>query len=251
MVSADAAERRRVLVIGDSTTEPRFDLKYRDTWLCRLKDGLAAADVIALVSGGRTTAYLAQATLAPGTATPYDPHNLETFEPHTVVLNLGIVDCAPRLFTRGESFVVGKLPGGVRRLVIAAAKRVRGRRISRAYVGKGDFERNVRQYLERCRAVGVKRVVIIAIPTPDMRARARNAGIADAAAQYNQIYGRLCREFDFATLIDPLHAGDGVCLLFIDDGYHPSARGNDAVYEALAAVLDAVPPASRADAGTS
>lgn len=231
-------ERRRVLVLGDSLAVARLKVKYRDTWICRLKGALPNDDVISLSDGGRMTKYLAiNPTKRPDGTIEYDPYSLESFEPGIVILSLGIVDCAPRIFSRKESYFVGKFPAWLREMLIFLAKRLRTRDDRRAYVSPGEFEENVRQYLERCRKAGVERVVIVGIATPDSRGLLANPGLASAAARYNDIYRRLCQTFEFATFTDPLRPSEDVSPLYIEDGYHLSPYGHFVAYEAILKAL--------------
>lgn len=234
-----SAVRQRLLVIGDSTVDARREVPYQDTWICRLKAAMPDTDVIVLADGGRTTDFLA---LHPVRGTDgsvgYHPFSLEAFDPHMVVLNLGIVDCAPRLFRRAESFFLERLPERLREWIISVARRLRRRNDRRAYVPPARFERNLRQYFERCEAAGVERLVVIGIISPDDRALERNPGLRGASSRYNAIYRELCRHFDFAVFIEPLRPKEAVSCLFIGDGYHPSSHGHSEVFRALASVLD-------------
>lgn len=231
----------RALIVGDSLAAPRLRLKYSDTWICSLKAAFPALDFNILVEGGRTTRFLAlnPTRMADGRLV-HDEYSLEAFEPRVVILNLGIVDCAPRIFSRRESFFVARLPGGVREPLVRMAKRIRPRSDLRAYVPPGEFEENVLQYLDRCRKSNVEKLVIIGIPTPDSRALSNNAGLAEAAVIYNQILVRLCEKFDFSSFIDPLHPSERVSSLYLEDGYHLSKLGHAAVFNAIAPLLEEI-----------
>lgn len=230
--------RRRMLIVGDSLAAPRLTLKYRDTWVCRLKDVFPDHDIIALVDGGRTTKFLALNPTRNSDGTiEYDRYSLELFEPSIVIISLGIVDCAPRLFSRRESFFVDRIPRRLRTALVVAVKRLRSRATSRAYVSAREFEENVRQYLERCRDLQVDRVIVIGIATPDTRGLSSNAGLGEAAARYNEIYKRLCDEFSFARFVDPLQPREEISPLYVEDGYHLSVQGHAAVYHSVAAAV--------------
>ncbi len=231
-------ERRRILIIGDSTASPRLTVKYRDTWACKLKNVMPDDDFIVLVDGGRTTKFLAiNPTKCPNGTIGYDPYPLEIFEPNVIILNIGIVDCAPRLFSRRESYFVDRMPERLRKILIFLAKRLRTRTDLRAYVDPREFEANVRQYLERCRNEKIEHFIIIGIPTPDERTLVKNPRLSDAAARYNAIYKRLCMDFNFVTFIDPLHPNESVSSLYLEDGYHLSSYGHSHVYDAIVTVL--------------
>jgi acyl-CoA thioesterase I len=229
---------RRVLIIGDSNCLPRRDGKYRDSWVSLLKRAMAGDDLIVLADGSRTTEYLVLNPLVrPDGEIDYDPSSLEMFDPAIVILNLGIVDCAPRLFTRNESRVLSLLPAPLRKTAIATAKLLRGRTPRRVYVPRRAFENHVRQYLDRCAAVPVEKLIFIGIPTPDARCTRKNPAISHAVADYNAILARLAASRPWAVLVDPLHPEQEVSALYTEDGYHLSPRGHVIVYEAIARAL--------------
>ena len=238
MAEPDPHAIRRVLIIGDSNCLPRREGKYRHSWVSLLKQALAGDDIIVLADGSRTTEYLAlNPRTRPDGKIDYDPSSLEMFDPAIVILNLGIVDCAPRLFTRNESRVLGLLPTPLRKTAIATARWLRSRTARRVYVHRGAFEHNVRQYLDRCSAVPVEKIIIIGIPSPDARCTRKNPGIRQAVADYNAILARLAAGRPWAVLVDPLHPEQEISELYTEDGYHLSTRGHVIVFEALARAL--------------
>lgn len=238
MASSDAPARRRILIIGDSLSAPRLTVKYRDTWVCRIKNAMPEDDFIVLVDGGRTSKFLAINPIACSDGKiKYDPYPLEIFEPSIVILNIGLVDCAPRLFGRMEGYFVERMPKGLRDGLIFLAKRFRTRTDRRAYVGPEEFESNVRQFLERSRNIKIDRFIIIGIATPDARALVKNPGLAAAAEKYNEIYKRLSEQFNFVTFFSPCHPKESISELYLEDGYHLSCSGHSVVGNAIAAIL--------------
>ena len=104
----------RILIVGDSNCLPRREGKYKDSWIYLLKQAYPTADFIVLADGSRTTEYLAQhPRKRPDGSIEYDPSSLEIYDPAVVILNLGIVDCAPRMFRKIESQVIGRLPNSL------------------------------------------------------------------------------------------------------------------------------------------
>jgi len=241
MTDTDATGRhpaRRVLIIGDSNCLPRPPGKYADSWIYLLKQAMPQVDFVILADGSRTTEYLAiYPRRRPDGTLEYDPANLEIYEPRIVICNLGIVDCAPRLFTKFESRFLSTIPTQLRTVLIAATKRIRRRTSLRAYVRLPAFEHNVRQYLARCRASGVGKVILIGIPTPDIRGTRRNPTIREAVAQYNAVLAGFSRQDERVVFIDPLQPEQDVSRLYVDDGYHLSIAGHRRLYCALAKVL--------------
>lgn len=228
----------RVLVIGDSNIYPRRGDRYQDMWVARLKRVMSHADFIVLEAGGRTTEFLVlyPQEMADGTI-EYSPSSLEAFEPHLVIVQLGIVDCAPRYFRRFESKVIGNLPAVVRKPMIALAKKIRSRRHDRAYVSAPAFEANVSRYLERCERAQVARVILIGIPLPDMRGLGHNPQLKVAVENYNRILARLAAARAKVDFIDPLRPEAAESALYVEDGYHLSPHGHAVVFGAISDVL--------------
>ena len=231
-------EPRRVLIVGDSNCLPRRDGKYRGSWVQLLKRTLPDVDFIVLADGSRSTEYLAQnPRVQPDGRIEYDPSSLEMYEPSVVIINLGIVDCAPRLFRKVESQIIGRLPPRLQQAVIALAKRLRRRRVDRTYVSQAAFEANARQYLARCVTAGVDQVIIVGIPTPDARGVRINPLIRQAAAAYNSILARLAAGTKGAIFLDPLHPEQDVSVLYDADGYHLSPHGHAVVFREIATAM--------------
>lgn len=225
--------RRRVLIIGDSSALPGHGNAYEDTWVYLLKESYPAWDFIANCEGATTTEALGQ----PGAR---GADCMALYRPDAVVLQLGMVDCAPRLFKRGslaEAFV-RRLPACLARPVVALKKRWRGRALRNAYVSPADFERNLRVYLERCRAAGVKGVIAVAIAWPDDRMVAANRLVRNAVARYNAILASLAGSDGLLRCVDPLSAAQAGPHLYDSDGYHPNPAGHRKVFEALRDELD-------------
>ena len=234
----DHAQPRRILIVGDSNCLPRRDVKYRASWIYLLKQSLPGDDFIVLADGGRTTEFLAQnPKVHPDGGIEYDPSSLEIYEPSIVILNLGIVDCAPRMFRKIESQVIGRLPNSLMKLVIAIARKLRRRRLDRTYVSTTAFEANAHQYLDRCVAAGVEHMIIIGIPTADLRGMRKNPLLRQADATSNSIWARLASEIKGAIFLDPLHPAQDISILYEADGYHLSLHGHLVLFRTIAAAL--------------
>jgi len=232
-------EARRVLIIGDSNCLARPNGRYRQTWVYYLKQSLVGVDVILLAENSRTTEYLVLYPVRrPDGSVEYDPTSLEMYEPNWVIVNLGFVDCSPRLFSRGENQILARLPASARKAVISACKRLRRPSTSRAYVKPTAFEANVRQYLERCGSAGVEGVVLIGILSPNDGYRRKNPGIQRSVEEYNAILARLGRAYPKVYFIDPLHPEQRESPLYVEDGYHLSAYGHRLLHHCLMKTLD-------------
>jgi acyl-CoA thioesterase-1 len=104
----------KVLCIGDSLALPGHHNKYEDTWFYKLKKEFPGHDFISFFKRQLTTEILV--TIGGGEkiegAFPTGADCLEHYMPEIVIIQLGIVDCAPRLINE-KSFlwkIVRRLP---------------------------------------------------------------------------------------------------------------------------------------------
>ena len=100
---------KKVIIITDSVGMPRDELKYEDTWIYMLKNTFKNHDFIDKSARGSTTARLV-------TEGGSGIDTLETYNPDIVILQLGITECAPRLFKKPglEFYIVSRMPAKLR-----------------------------------------------------------------------------------------------------------------------------------------
>jgi len=230
----------KIIAIGDSLALPGHLNSYEQTWYYKLKLAFPTVDFNSVFRRAVTTAILV--TEGGGDAgvdpVPLGADCLEFYKPHVVILQLGIVDCAPRLFRRGgfESRVLSHLPAKLRKLYITFVRKTRRRDESRAYVPADVFERNIRAYLVRCKNQKVRRIIIIGIPYPDERMILSSPRIADSVELYNSIFVRVSHEFGNVDVVFPLDARKWKQGIF-EDGYHPNRFGHQLVFRSVASKL--------------
>lgn len=203
-----------ILCIGDSSGLPRPYLNYKDTWPFLLKEEMPMYDFISIFKRSSTT----QSLLEYG-------DSLEYYTPDIVILQLGIVDCAPRYLK--DSRILYKLvaifPGKIQHIFWLFWKFFFKRNRREAYVSLSKFKKNLISYLDRCMNEKVKSVIIIKIATPCQDILIESPLIVDSVKEYNSIYEELKKSYPFVELIDPLCGKDFLCF---KDGYHPNAEGN-------------------------
>ena len=226
-----------VMCIGDSSALPRPGIPYEETWYYLLSRRFADKAWYPFFRRGATTELLGAGGGSDGF--PRGGDCLELYSPDRVVLQLGIVDCAPRLFReRGfEQRLMARMPSGMRRRYIEFVKKHRRRSTRRRWVGAARFEANVRDFLVRCRNIGVKRILVIAIAIPDDSMQERNEDLAASCREYNAILEKLCGEFPEAELCRILD-GEAAKGLYID-GYHPGTAGHRRIFDHLSPYFEA------------
>ena len=107
-------KRTKVMIVTDSLSMPRPEIRYEDTWIYLLKQEFPQYDIIDRPGRGSTTTRLV-------TEGGGGVDLLETYMPDIVIIQLGMADCAPRLFNkRGLEYriVSRNLPAWARRRYI-------------------------------------------------------------------------------------------------------------------------------------
>jgi hypothetical protein len=153
-------------------------------------------------------------------------------------LQLGIVDCAPRLFTEGgfEQRMVSKMPLTVRTAYIELVKRFRKRTCIRSRVPLEKFERTLNGYVARCRLANVRFLLAIAIIDASDALSKKSPELPIQIRAYNKAYARIAAANPFFSVVEPFDTVNQA-EIYTCDGYHPNAAGNRIVADRLARVL--------------
>jgi len=213
---------KKALIISDSMAMPRVELKYEDTWVFKLQQNIKSIHFINRTSRGANSNRLIEE----------GGDSLEFYNPDIVILQLGIVDCAPR-YLKQTSFhyrFINHLPKIIQFLFWKTLKKIKKRDVKNADVPVDKFKSNLTSYFNRCILHNVKKIIVIKIPTPARQMIERNAGICEAVKTYNLIYDEFALNNSLIEVVNPLSHGDEAVYI---DGYHPNKLGNDLIYNSL------------------
>ena len=148
-----------------------------------------------------------------------------------VVVHVGIVDCAPRVFLRRErQFVENLRPGFLRRFILDYVHRHRRAVVNmrkKVYVPPERFNALVGQVMAKAKASELRSLVIVNIITPPAEMDERSPGFIRNVGIYNEIL-RTHAEANGAHLIDldsMIKAKGGVEQLTVD-GIHINEAGH-------------------------
>jgi len=230
----------KILAVGDSLALPGHGNEYEDTWIWKLKQEFKKLDFITIFQRAMTTEVLV--SLGGGKNendfVPNGADCLEFYKPDIIILQLGIVDCAPRLFHRDgiEIKLINRLPSNIKDKYIKIVKQVRTRNYRRSYVSAESFENNLRVYLNRCIVNNLKNVILIGIPYPDNRMIEKNQNIYSAVNYYNRIYLLLEKDYSIVKVIFPLDSRKYDEKIY-SDGYHPNSLGHQLIFSELKQVF--------------
>ena len=155
-----------------------------------------------------------------------------------VVVHVGIVDCAPRVFLRRErQFVENLRPGFLREAILSNVHRHRRaivRLRKKVYVPPDRFDALVSQVIERAKASKLRSLVFVNIITPPAEMEERSPGFIKNAGQYNQIL-KTHADANGAHLIDldwMIKEAGGVERLTVD-GIHLNDAGHAMLAQAI------------------
>lgn len=230
----------KILCIGDSLALPRGnEVKYEDTWLYLLKKQFPNNDFITIFKRGITTNVLCEwGGDRINKEFPAGSDCLEHYMPEIVILQLGIVDCAPRLLKGAlERKIVSILPKYFSKLYISLIKLIRKRKENNVYVSKKKFQKNLDDYFKRCSIQNVKKIIVIKIPIPDNRMIEKNENILNNVKAYNQIFDEFSGKYPIVKCINPLNPEINDEKIYTD-GYHSNKKGNMLVAESLQVLLE-------------
>ena len=120
---------KKLIAVGDSLALPGHLNNYEDTWFYRLKKDLKDYDCIPIFRRGITSEILVSEGGGGVDNLPMGADCLEFYKPDIVILQLGIVDCAPRLFKRDgiENKIINRIPYKLKDRYIKIVKKLRTR----------------------------------------------------------------------------------------------------------------------------
>jgi lysophospholipase L1-like esterase len=170
---------------------------------------------------------------------------VELRKPQIVIVHVGIVDCAPRVFLRREASFVANIRFAWLRDRIFKFTHDHRRRIvqfrHKVYVPLSRFERLVQQVVQKARESGVQSLVFINIIRPPDSVEERSPGFQSNVIAYNQVL-QAQTNHDFVSLIDLnrlVHDEDGSEALTVD-GIHLNERGHMLLAQVLEKSISSV-----------
>jgi lysophospholipase L1-like esterase len=140
-------------------------------------------------------------------------------KPDILILHLGIVDCAPRIFKRHEKRIVNILPFLIRKLIINICSKHRYfitkfRKIT--YVNEGKFEKNIIKLIETAKNFSKKIIIIKILNTLEENDK-RSYNFNNNIQKYNKILEKISNKYNYIEIIDPNLFGKKGLL---NDGIH-------------------------------
>ncbi len=216
--------KKRVLCVGDSLGMPRKCVSYDDTWFFRLKIKMQNMEFVSSFKRALTTNNLTDSNKG---------DFLEYYKPNIVILQVGIVDCAPRYYKESSLFFkfINRTPKTVRDTFWQIWKAKKERLVKYAYVSILDFELNLTDYIKRCNNLGVEKLVLIKIGSASKTLLKSNPKIVGQISSYNEVLNDLANKYHFISVVQPFDLDSEAYTL--DDGYHLNKKGGQKIAEVL------------------
>lgn len=144
-------KKQRAIIIGDSMAMPRMEVHYEQTWIYELVHKFPEIEFIDKCRRASTSVRLVSDGAGAGD-NRRSADLLEYYSPDIIITQIGITDCAPRLYKKGSflSNLLHVLPDSIAKFIIGFLKKFRGRKTIYADVLPEKFIQNWSNYLGRC-----------------------------------------------------------------------------------------------------
>jgi lysophospholipase L1-like esterase len=228
---------KKLLCIGDSLALPGHLNRYEDTWFYLLKREFPTFDCLSFFKRQLTTDVLT--TMGGGEIGvdkwPKGADCLEAYMPDFVILQLGIVDCAPRLLNTFDKRILKLIPSRLSSSYIRFIKTLRSRKTTNTYTSIEQFRKNWENYLKRTVKNNTK-VIIISISLPDEIFLQKNPKTIKNVNIYNDFLLQLGSSYGNVCVTIPLDPRNYNFPIY-EDGYHPNSTGNRIIFESVKRLL--------------
>jgi lysophospholipase L1-like esterase len=185
---------------------------------------------------GMTTRFLANPAFL-------NDHVILNNSPH-VIIQLGIVDCAPRIITLNQKRIIRllekyniKIINWLTRSYIqfkSSHRKIFTHYFPKVYVEENKFKKNLTSGTKRLLESGVKKIIFINIADTCEENKKRSFGFQRNISNYNKILGSIVKRYDKnATLINLFELTSKDNSLMLRDGIHLSQKGNKIIADLL------------------
>lgn len=217
----------KVIVITDSMSMPRNNIRYEDTWYYKLKHKLKSYKFIDKEHRGSMSNRLVSegggfANILPGSDL------LEFYNPDIIIIQLGIVDCSPRyisIYSFGYK-VLTKLPFFLQKIYYNFKKKYSKRSSKNAYISPQIFHNNYKNFINRAIKLNSK-IIITEISPVSTEFQIKSPEINISIKRYNNILKKLSDKNENVFLFSPFYEFQSNFLI---DELHYSKIGHHNFY---------------------
>jgi len=215
---------------------PRPEVKYEDTWICKIYKEYPDSIIIDKSRRASTTFRLVQEG-GGGKDGNKGSDLLEFYRPDIVIMQLGITDCAPRYVNHRSYFIkiINYLPKFIKNAYYKHIRKTRVRNPDYATVSLEEFKFNLLNYFNRANEIN-SHVIAIKIAPVTKQFVKKSPYINDNIKKYNIIYEEVSSENNNSSLIEPFDI-ENVEKYAIDE-FHVNKAGHQIIFNKIKKVLD-------------
>ncbi len=228
-MSARLVEKKMVVIIGDSLAMPRDDVPYASTYGSIISANMPYLEVINRSSRGNDAKKQSSAQAI------FD--DCEVFQPSVVIMQIGIVDCAPRLFGKKTGYAISFLPNFIRSTLIDFFSKRRfffTKYFPKTYVSKEAFKQGIERLLETFAQQNTQ-VICVSIAATTNANNEKSFSFDENINEYNAILKKLCEKYNNQYL--DFYSITKSADYLLDDGIHIDIKGHAYLGDRLTCLL--------------
>jgi len=212
---------KKIVILGDSLGLPREELSFEETYPYLLQSKLLnSCQVISKHKRANDSKRQSFAL--------YD--DVELYHPDIVIVHLGIVDCAPRLFYRKEKILVSYINKIVPIIKIMSKYRFfLTKHLPKVYVNEHEYKKNILKIIHFLEERNI-RIILVGIATTNLKNKEKSFAYDENIKRYNSILKKIVEDKKEIDFIDMYQYGEDVLL---DDGHHLNPKGSFLLAEEL------------------
>lgn len=231
---------KKLLIIGDSLSMSRHEdgIGYEEMYSSNLAIAFPERLVVNASERANSSKRISSSS--------YLSEYVYPMKPDVTVIQIGVVDCLPRLLTEFQRRVLSiasRLPitrGVAKKYIERLSKRrlqiTKKRPMS--FVSRDDFEKNLNLIkLAVISESPLSKFILIDIPCPSKALTEKSYGADDVARDYNNILRNIfnCENSKFIEFYEATKTHPSMLL---SDGYHISKLGHDYLFNSLRDILN-------------
>ncbi len=219
------SKRKKIIILGDSLAMQRTieGIAYEQTYGYLLKKYFESyySNYFVIIMAKRANDTMRQSM---SDSILYD---IKQFKPDIVIIHLGIVDCAPRIFSKIERGIISLLPEYLSYRIINFYSKRRlffTKYLPKKYVNIKNYEKNMQKILNII--IENKAIpIIINISNPPEKIAYRSYNFLNNVRKYNNILLNLSKNYN-CKLINFNKIVEKNPNYLLSDGIHISKKGN-------------------------
>lgn len=215
---------KRIVIIGDSLAMPRYEVPLEETYPYLLNKVWKNCEIIVRNRRANTTkSQVSSQNIL---------DDIIFLKPQIVIIHLGIVDCAPRLFTKIEQLILSKLKW-VNKFIISFFSKYRfffTKINPKVYVNKKEFHKYSLKLIQECKKNGVENILVLNICDTTSENKKKSFNFENIICEYNNILNNVIKEENVLLIdINSIIKED----MLLTDGIHLNQIGHKKILEAI------------------